>query len=283
MEHWDGTRWRLQRPPTPATNQNLLFSVLALSADDVWATGQGENKHYPFGGLLLYHWDGTAWSLAHFEPVLGSFIYDLDESPSGTIWGVGGFGDAYFGSSATYVARICPAVVSDSGFAPEVATASFRMPTEWRFDPLNTATHSVADATGLGLFDSGPRGSGGSFVYQFPAAGTYTVVDADTGNQESVQVPLVVGPKNGTSATTFHLRWAPYGWNTGLVFDVQIERPGETAFSTWRRGDPALAAPFIPDAGPGTYAFRVRARDRSTGAGTGWSPVATIAVPRNDP
>jgi hypothetical protein len=127
-----------------------------------------------------------------------------------------------------------------------VATASFRMPTEWRFDPLNTATHSVADATGLGLFDSGPRGSGGSFVYQFPAAGTYTVVDADTGNQESVQVPLVVGPKNGTSATTFHLRWAPYGWNTGLVFDVQIERPGETAFSTWRRGDPALAVPIHP-------------------------------------
>ena len=53
MEDWSGSRWRLQRVPTPATFENLLFAVLAVSRDDVWATGQGENRRWPFGGLIL--------------------------------------------------------------------------------------------------------------------------------------------------------------------------------------------------------------------------------------
>jgi hypothetical protein len=278
VEHWDGARWRLQKVPAPATFQNLLFGVLARSPNDVWAAGQGENMQPPFGGLILEHWDGTRWQLAHFERGRNSFVYDLDATPSGTIWGVGGFGNADFGSSATYTARICPGQVTDEGITPEVADANFHMPSEWRFDPSNTSAHEVSDATGLALFDSEPRGAGGSFVYRFPAAGSYAVIDQTSGHVQTVQVPLVVSPKSGNGTRSFHLRWASYGSASGRLFDIQIERPGDASSSSWRRGVTATAGSFIPDAGPGTYAFRARVRNPSTGARCEWSPIAEITV-----
>ena len=66
-EHWNGRTWSVV--PSPDVDQyNILYSVSAVSSNDIWAVGrrywiaQGD---YPGGEThaLLEHWDGTAWSV----------------------------------------------------------------------------------------------------------------------------------------------------------------------------------------------------------------------------
>jgi hypothetical protein len=58
---WDGSSWR--SVPIPQPSPIMLFGVVALAPNDVWAVG-----HTYLGGPhwvpLVLHWDGTAWSRA---------------------------------------------------------------------------------------------------------------------------------------------------------------------------------------------------------------------------
>ena len=58
IEHWDGTAWSQVPSPSPGgTTGNYLFSVSALSSNDVWAVGR------TYDGPLIEHWDGNVWSV----------------------------------------------------------------------------------------------------------------------------------------------------------------------------------------------------------------------------
>jgi hypothetical protein len=59
--HWDGTSWTQVSTPVPTgTFLQLLSSVDAISASDVWAAGTAEGG----SGFTTYliHWNGTKWS-----------------------------------------------------------------------------------------------------------------------------------------------------------------------------------------------------------------------------
>src|SRR5215469_4716172 len=61
--HWDGSQWSIISSPHIGTGDNVLQSVSAVSANDVWTvgayrTGSFENQ------TLIGHWDGTQRSLA---------------------------------------------------------------------------------------------------------------------------------------------------------------------------------------------------------------------------
>jgi alpha-tubulin suppressor-like RCC1 family protein len=59
--HWNGTAWSLTKVPNPGTEGSLLNGITALSATDIWASGQtGEDD----GSLLSLteHFNGTSWS-----------------------------------------------------------------------------------------------------------------------------------------------------------------------------------------------------------------------------
>jgi hypothetical protein len=70
-EHWDGTAWSIVNAPDVAARDgvepwDVLTSVAAISADDVWAVGVTE---WPltYGSLaaaqpLVEHWNGTYWA-----------------------------------------------------------------------------------------------------------------------------------------------------------------------------------------------------------------------------
>jgi hypothetical protein len=61
VAHWNGTAWTRVPSPNPL-NRNILYDVVALAADDVWAVGVAQDTT---SGIrqrsLLMHWNGTAW------------------------------------------------------------------------------------------------------------------------------------------------------------------------------------------------------------------------------
>jgi plastocyanin len=127
----------------------------------------------------------------------------------------------------------------------------------------------------VGLFAAGPRSIVAFFSHTFAAAGVYGYRDpAHPALTGKVSVPVVVMP----SASASTVKWASAAPATGDVHDVQIRRPGSTAYGAWRTGTRSTSATFTPDAGPGTYAFRARLRDEASGKAIGWSAGKTVTV-----
>jgi plastocyanin len=172
--------------------------------------------------------------------------------------------------------------IGDAGISPVSAFAKPGDTVTWSFvGPANN--HSVTDATGIGLYNTGLKPPGFSFSYSYFAAGNYTYVDlGTTSNSGEVRVPLSVAPASGTSSTVYAVRWASGSPPAGQVFDVQIMKPGAGSFVSWRQGvtftnttfsssDPAWTT-------TGTYSFRARLRSTVNGHSTGWSNSKTITV-----
>jgi len=64
IEHWNGTQWSIVNSPNPVKGGNELYSVAAVSANDIWATGFSENTTTtgPVQPTLVEHWNGKQWS-----------------------------------------------------------------------------------------------------------------------------------------------------------------------------------------------------------------------------
>ena len=274
-EHWDGVTWTIVATPgLPSGSGNSFTSVAGLSQGDVWAGGSFGVGARP----LLEHWDGTSWEkMPTPKRPIENGLDDVWVSPGGELWGVGSEG-SYAADLDALTLHLCETELLDSGFAPATTVGSQGAPVAWNVDPDDSSGHTVTDGSRMGLFDSGLVPPGSSFVFAFAAAGRYSVVDTVTSNASSVAVPTRVQPRRGGVGTTFIVTWCSRRLPAGFLFDVQIKRPGSASFVDWMTNQTATAAPFLPDAGPGTYQFHSRVRDESTGAATGYSPAASIRV-----
>jgi hypothetical protein len=70
------------RPAAPsayAAFQGRLYSVAAISADDVWGAGLGPS------GALITHWDGRAWSQTLPGP---GYLLGVADSSARDVWAV---------------------------------------------------------------------------------------------------------------------------------------------------------------------------------------------------
>ncbi len=169
--------------------------------------------------------------------------------------------------------------VSNAGYAPASVTVPVGTRVTWSF---TQGTHSVTDATRLGLYGSGARSSG-TYPYVFIDAGTYpyrsTVGTAMTG---TVVVPMTLSPATGTRTTTFAVRWGSDYSPSGYGELVQIKPPGTAGWQSFVFGTPASNATFRPtDWGnrTGSYQFRAKLiKGTSTSVSSGWSPVASVSV-----
>ena len=66
IEHWNGTSWSVVKSPSPASINNELYSVAAISASDVWAVGFvtiNTSGQTPVDQTLIEHWNGSSWSV----------------------------------------------------------------------------------------------------------------------------------------------------------------------------------------------------------------------------
>jgi streptogramin lyase len=165
----------------------------------------------------------------------------------------------------------------DPAFVPATRRVTLGRNAQWSF--YGPSVREVADASGLGLFDSGPRSIVSFYSVPFTAAGLYPYRDPGhptlTGK---ISVPLLATPASGTPATTFSLTWASAAPTGARVFDVQIEPPGATRYAAFLTGTTLTGTSFTPSAGTGTYRFRSRLRDAHTGAATGYSAGTAITV-----
>lgn len=165
----------------------------------------------------------------------------------------------------------------DAAFVPTSRRVALGANAQWTF--YGPSVHEVADASGLGLFDSGPRSIVSFYSVPFTAAGVYPYHDpGDTALTAKISVPLLATPASGTPATAFTLTWASAPPAGSHVFDVQVESPGATRYAALLTGTTRTGTSFTPSAGTGTYRFRSRLRDAHTGAATGYSAGTAITV-----
>jgi hypothetical protein len=84
--------WTIVSSPSPNTNLNILYSVSAISANDVWAVGE---LNFGFSSAtLIEHWDGSAWSVVP-SPSPNSVINELVAATNVSakdVWAVGNDG-----------------------------------------------------------------------------------------------------------------------------------------------------------------------------------------------
>jgi hypothetical protein len=77
--HWNGTTWTVSNSAPTHT----LYSVSAMSANDVWAVGGW------FYGAYITHWDGTSWTDVPTSSQTILFSVDMLSSSDG--WAVSGW------------------------------------------------------------------------------------------------------------------------------------------------------------------------------------------------
>jgi hypothetical protein len=273
IEHWDGTSWSVVSSPPLDSARSQLTGIAAISANDVWAVGSSTTADGSTS-MLIEHWDGTSWSIVSAPSAGRKVLHDVSALRDGTVFAVGSAG-----WKRSVIGQLCEIRVFDAEISPPISRGiGFRNTVAWGMDAANSSAHSVTDASGMGLFDSGLRPPGGSFTYDFPAAGSYKLIDSATGHTSTISVGMTAMPTGGTAVTPFSLRWAAASPPSGYAFDVKVLRPGATAYADFLTGTGDPSATFTPDSGVGIYSFRARIRNTSNGASSGWSSAKTITI-----
>src|SRR5262249_29886712 len=90
-QHWDGTAWTVIPTPNQNANSNVLTSLVARTATDIWAVGQYDGS--PSAGMqtLVLHWNGVQWSIISSPNTAAHDNYLTGVSASGAndAWAVG--------------------------------------------------------------------------------------------------------------------------------------------------------------------------------------------------
>lgn len=172
--------------------------------------------------------------------------------------------------------------VADNAFTPAVLKLATQGTTvQWDFN--GPSAHTVTERVKLGagttpLFNSGAKPAGSTFSSAFSWAGTFKYVcTIHSVMAGTVKTPLVVSPRSGTRSTTFTLTLGSAPPPPGLAFDVQVKRPGTSSYAMLVNGTTATSVAFVPDAS-GTFVFRARLRNTTTGKASGWSVVVKVPV-----
>lgn len=94
VERWNGTSWSIVSSPSFKTGGdgivNVLNSVAAISASNVWAVG----SHTAANGAyltLIEHWDGTRWSVVSSPSpsATSNWLYGVAGTSASDVWAVG--------------------------------------------------------------------------------------------------------------------------------------------------------------------------------------------------
>ncbi len=249
-EHFDGTSWTVTPTVDSGATATILRAVTTVSPNDVWAAGFNQDS----GGLydpLLEHWDGMSWNV--FE---GADLTEDDDAPLQAAATLAGE-DVWAGGVGANLEHMCPYLVTDAGFVPSRTRVGQGLSVLWQIPASDVAAHSVTDASGLGLYDSGMLSPGSTYVTSYWASGGYVVSDDATGSTTKVDVAPDAEPPSGPVGSSFTITWATGDAPSGFAFDVQVKIPGSTAWSPWMSGATSASATYVP-AAAGVYSFRAR-------------------------
>jgi hypothetical protein len=87
VKRWDGKEWseNLYHAVQPQRRRNVLYGVVVLSPDNVWAVGASNNQ------AIIEHWDGSTWDRVHEIDGIGNdqFLTGIAAVTPDNIWAVG--------------------------------------------------------------------------------------------------------------------------------------------------------------------------------------------------
>ena len=91
IEHFDGSSWKIV--PSPNTNDplNELYSISAVSANDIWAVGKSENPSSLPSKSLIEHWNGSSWTIVPSPSVYtaNNILRGVAAISANNVWAVG--------------------------------------------------------------------------------------------------------------------------------------------------------------------------------------------------
>jgi plastocyanin len=259
--------------PTAASGV-ILHATLPLNA--IYVSAAPAQGTCSLSGRTLTCALGTVAAAAkttvaiQLEPIQPSTVTTwFSASESGSTYT--GLGRATVGvrgaAGSTYVS------VADSGLAP--SKLSFKAGTSVQFNFLGSSAHSVVDS--IDGCDTGSQVGVSYAVCPYPAAGKFTAAeDGGTTHTASIAVANLVSPAtvaHGNPVTvTGDTAAVPAGWG----IDYQVQAPGGS-WTTFARGASAGAVSYTPSLA-GTYYFRSRLRNLTTGTASGFAPTTALAA-----
>jgi hypothetical protein len=87
--HWNGKAWTQLTNPKPVYGD--LFTLDAVSADDIWAVGFTSQADAASAHILILHWNGKQWSRPSGLPDIHGQLNDVTVA-AGDVWAVGSTG-----------------------------------------------------------------------------------------------------------------------------------------------------------------------------------------------
>jgi hypothetical protein len=89
--HWDGIQWSYVPSPNVGDRNNLLYSVDAISSNNVWAVGTRYNRADATWYPLIQQWDGIRWKVVPSPNSAPSanFLNAVTAIAPDDIWAVG--------------------------------------------------------------------------------------------------------------------------------------------------------------------------------------------------
>jgi streptogramin lyase len=259
----DGTATEYTVPVGNAT----VNAVVTGPDGNLWFTHGGAARND--NGIQSVTPDGTFLDnyLTHMTPI------GLTVGPDGNIWFVSGANGEI---GRLQIAKANRRYVLDiaSGFVPRRREVRLGTVVQWMLEA--PGEHGVSDATGLELFESDVVPAVASFSHRFSYAGTYPYDDPPTGDIGRIAV-MLRAPRSGRVGQRLTIEWGRGAVPEGLVFDVQIKRPGARSWSGWRTDTSSLNGNFTPGSA-GSFRFRARLDEESGPAESGWSPPTRVRV-----
>lgn len=95
IEHWDGKGWSIIGVPDLKTVTSQLFSISAVSANDIWAAGtlsssdSPNSTARPWSRPLIEHWDGKQWHESSTPNGLDNSFTSITAITSSDVWAIG--------------------------------------------------------------------------------------------------------------------------------------------------------------------------------------------------
>jgi hypothetical protein len=91
VEHWNGAAWAIVPSQNIGPDANFLYGVSAISANDVWAVGEGNSHDISSGVTMAQHWNGTSWTVVT-TPNVGTeanALYAVEAIAADDVWAFG--------------------------------------------------------------------------------------------------------------------------------------------------------------------------------------------------
>jgi hypothetical protein len=94
IEHWNGSKWVVVPSPNASAgkDRSSLSSVVAISANDIWAVGNYFNSASTTALTLIGHWNGKQWAISpspNPPSPSDSSLTSAAASSSRDVWAVG--------------------------------------------------------------------------------------------------------------------------------------------------------------------------------------------------